>query len=90
MSSKKAKPPSRPMVTGHTFPPLISMPGMSKDHTEAATITPEANPRSTFCSIADISFRMKKTKADPSAVPAKGISRPIKIASILRSFTVQR
>ena len=44
----------------------------------------------TFCSIADISFRMKKTKADPSAVPAKGISRPIKIASILRSFTVQR
>jgi len=55
---------------------------MSRDHTEAATITPEANPSSAFCSSAGISFFMKKTKADPSAVPAKGIRRPIRIASI--------
>ena len=58
---------------------------MSSDHTEAATITPEAKPSRTFCKSSGMSFFMKKTKADPRAVPRKGISRARKVLSI---FTI--
>ena len=47
------------------------------DHTDAATITPDAKPSSDFCSRADISFRIKNTKAEPSIVPSSGINSPI-------------
>ena len=55
----------------------ISMAGISSDHTDAATITPEAKPNNVFCSRADISSFMKNTKAEPSIVPSSGISSPI-------------
>ena len=42
---------------------------MSSDHTDAATITPEAKPSRTFCTIGGISRFMKNTKAEPRAVP---------------------
>ena len=35
---------------------------MSNDHTDAATITPEAKPNSDFCTRADISSFIKKTR----------------------------
>ena len=51
------------------------MEGISSDHTEAATITPEAKPNSDFCKRGDMSFFMKKTNAAPSIVPNKGINK---------------
>ena len=50
---------------------------MSSDHTEAATITPEAKPRSDFCNRCDISSFIIKTNADPAIVPTSGSSKPI-------------
>jgi hypothetical protein len=51
--------------------------GIKRDHTDAATITPAANPINVFCILAgNLSF-IKKTQADPSVVPAKGISNAI-------------
>lgn len=55
------------------------MDGMSNDHTEAATITPEAKPNSDFCKRGDMSFFMKKTNEAPSIVPNNGINNPIVI-----------
>ena len=55
----------------------ISMAGISSDHTEAATITPEANPNSVFCTRGDKSSFMKKTNAAPSMVPNRGMSKPM-------------
>ena len=55
----------------------ISIAGISSDHTDAATITPEAKPSNDFCSRGDISPRMKKTNAAPSIVPKRGIKSPI-------------
>ena len=56
---------------------------MSKDHTDAATITPEAKPNNDFCSRADISSFIKKTKAEPSIVPNSGIRSPIIIVVVI-------
>ena len=79
MSSRKNMPSRKPPAAGSTLhlpaPAFISMQGMSSDHTEAATMTPEAKPSSTFCSRGDISWRMKKTNAEPSIVPRKGTRR---------------
>ena len=55
----------------------ISIAGMSNDQTAAATITPEAKPKSVFCTRGDMSSFMKKTNAEPSIVPNSGISSPI-------------
>ena len=49
----------------------------SNGETDGATITPEAKPNNVFCKRADISSRMKNTKAEPSIVPSRGIKRPI-------------
>ena len=74
-------PNKNPTAAGHTAQaPLlssISMAGMSSDHTEAATITPEANPSSAFCSLTGISPFIRNTKAEPSIVPSRGISNPV-------------
>ena len=61
----------------------MSMAGMISDHTEAATITPEAKPSRSFCTSGGISRLMKKTKADPRAVPRKGIINAAKTGFIL-------
>ena len=55
----------------------ISIDGISSDHTDAATITPDAKPSNDFCNLGDMSFFMKKTKAEPSIVPKRGINNPI-------------
>ena len=57
--------------------------GMSKDHTDAATITPEANPNRAFCTIVGIDFLNKKTQAAPAVVPAKGNKSPISNPSVI-------
>ena len=54
----------------------ISIAGISSDHTDAATITPEAKPNNVFCTRGDRSSFMKKTNAAPSIVPSRGISSP--------------
>ena len=81
MSKRKPMPKRKPTAAGRTdHLPLsasISMAGISSDHTDAATITPEAKPSSAFCKRTDISPRMKNTKAEPSIVPSRGIRSPM-------------
>ena len=55
----------------------MSIAGISSDHTDAATITPDAKPNNDFCNRSDISFFIKNTKAEPSIEPSSGISNPI-------------
>ena len=88
MSSRNANPASRPIVGGTTAvaPSPISMAGIISDHTDAATITPEANPRSTFCSITGISRFIKNTNAEPRAVPRNGIINAANTGFIFSSF----
>lgn len=81
-SANRKKIPNRnPATAGMTLHlPLsasISIAGMSSDHTEAATITPEANPNSVFCTRGDISSFIKKTNAEPNIVPSSGINSPM-------------
>jgi hypothetical protein len=65
-------------MTDHApLPDSISIAGISSDHTDAATITPDAKPSSDFCSRTDIPSRIMKTKAEPAIVPSSGISSPI-------------
>ena len=81
MSSRKPIPNRNPTAAGSTdhFPlsAPMSIAGISSDHTDAATITPEAKPSKDFCNLADISFFIKNTKAEPSIVPSSGISSPM-------------
>ena len=81
MSNKKPIPNRKPTAAGSTAHFPLSAPiciaGISSDHTDAATITPDAKPNNDFCSRADISSRMKNTKAEPSIVPSSGISSPM-------------
>lgn len=70
-------PARNPTAAGTTLSRAISIDGISSDHTLAATITPLANPSSVFCSRSGMSFFMKKTNADPSIVPIKGINIPM-------------
>ena len=87
ISSRKPIPIRKPTAAGTTdHAPLsafISIAGMSKDHTDAATITPEAKPNNDFCSRADISSFIKNTKADPSIVPNSGMRSPTIIVVII-------
>ena len=54
------------------------MAGISRDHTDAATITPAANPDRIFWTFAFmLSFLKKKTMAAPSVVPRNGIRIPM-------------
>lgn len=57
----------------------MSMAGMSSDQTDAAIMTPAANPRKTCWKDALISPRKKKTTAAPSAV-IKNVN-PVPIAA---------
>ena len=79
--SRKNIPPRKPAAAGSQaiFPAAsaISIPGIISDHTEAATMTPEAKPRSAFWSLGFISPFIKKTEAAPREVPRKGSKTPI-------------
>ena len=81
ISSRNPIPSRNPTAAGITdHAPLlspISIAGISSDHTDAATITPDAKPSSDFCNLTDISPFIKKTKAEPSIVPSNGISSPM-------------
>ena len=50
--------------------------GSRSDQIDAAIITPEANPIKDFCSCSLMLFLIKKTIAEPSVVPMKGIKIP--------------
>ena len=71
-ASRNTPPRRKPPPTGsRTLCPrssTISMAGISRDHTDAAIITPAANPRNTFCMVWDIPFLKKNTMAAPSTV----------------------
>ena len=76
-------PRRNPIDAGSTdhFPisPHISIEGISSDHTDAAIITPAANPKSVFCSSSDICLPVRNTIADPSMMPTIGMSRLVRI-----------
>jgi hypothetical protein len=55
----------------------MSIAGINSDHTDAATMTPEAKPSKNFCNNSDISSFIRKTNADPSIVPSNGINNPM-------------
>ena len=74
--------PKAPPIREHCEEASISIEGISSDHTDAATITPDAKPSSVYCSRTDIPSFIIKTKAEPSIVPSKGRSKPITIVSI--------
>ena len=62
--------------------PLMSMDGIKRDQTEAATITPDANPRNAFWTLGFNAFFRKNTQAAPAVVPIKGIMIPANILLI--------
>lgn len=64
---------------------LILRDGIIKDHTDAAIITPDANPSKPLLTNSLISFFIMKTQAAPSIVPKKGIKTPINIFMFLNS-----
>lgn len=53
-----------------------SIAGISRLHTEAAVMTPAANPVRLLCTRKCGSLRRKNTQADPAVVPINGISMP--------------
>ena len=65
-------PSTKPPAAGiHPMPPAFSaslIAGISRDHTDAAIITPAANPRKTLCIFILISPRNRNTIAAPSVV----------------------
>ena len=83
--SKKSIPRQNPTTAGikASFPiPNSSawlIEGIKRLQTDAATMTPAANPESDFCRRMDILFFIKKTQAEPRVVPKKGISKPFAI-----------
>ncbi len=60
----------------------ISIDGIRRDHTDAAIITPDANPNKNFSTFLFISSFIRKTIAEPIVVPMNGIKSP-KYNSIL-------
>jgi len=78
--SKKKIPSQKPTTAGtkdhRPMSAACSIAGSSRLQMEAATMTPAAKPVSARCTISPKLFRIKKTQAAPSVVPAKGISSP--------------
>ena len=81
ISSKNTIPSKNPTSAGtHGITPCsaaISMDGIKSDQTDAAIITPAANPSNAFSSRAFISLRIRNTIAAPSVVPSSGTSNTI-------------
>ena len=71
-SSKNATPRRKPPPAGtqgaSPCSSAISIAGIKSDQTEAAVMTPAANPRKTRCTAGEISFRNKNTIAAPATV----------------------
>ena len=80
MRSKNTIPTARPVTAGiKANRPRwsdISIAGIRSDQTEAATITPEANPRRILCTDGFMEFLTKNTHAAPRVVPRNGIITP--------------
>ena len=57
------------------FSALIYRLGMSKDHIDAATMTPDAKPKSSFRNQSLIAPRSRNTMAAPKVVPMNGNNR---------------
>ena len=72
---RNATPSAKPPAAGiHPIWPAssaASMAGMSNDHTEAAIMTPAANPRNSRCMVTLSRLRNKNTAAAPSVVMRK-------------------
>ena len=90
-SRRKPTPNMKPAAAGSqpvTFCcSASSMAGMMSDQTEAAIMTPEAKPRSSFWIPGLTSPFRKKTKQEPRAVPRKGMSMPravLRVSSMIR------
>jgi len=64
------------MNASFPIPSDKSIAGISKDQTEAATITPAANPSIVLRTVAFISPYRRNTHAAPNAVPKNGIPKP--------------
>jgi len=90
--SRNAIPIINPMAAGaNANLPIcsdMSMAGISKDHTEAATMTPAANPRSAFWITGFSSFFINRTHAAPAVVPIKGMIKPQNIVIFITSFLI--
>ena len=87
MASRNPMPSRNPTADGNTciIPSALAVKsrlGRSSDQNDAATITPEAKPRSDFCTTTFISWRMKNTNDAPMMVPKNGTNNPIAIPSI--------
>ena len=86
-NSKKSIPTAMPTAAGikANLPRFeeLCIAGIISDQTEAASITPDANPKRNFWSFWFISFFNRKTQAEPKVVPSSGINRPIIIFIIL-------
>ena len=94
MASKNPIPSRNPTADGITLikpsaSAVKSRLGRSSDQNEAATITPEAKPRSDFCHTTFISWRMKNTNDAPMTVPKKGTNNPIAIPSIYSNYAAK-
>ena len=85
-SNKNNIPKINPIAAGsHSIFPCsfaISIDGIINDHTDAAIITPDANPNNNFSTFRLNLFFIKNTIADPKVVPKNGIANPI-VKSIL-------
>ena len=96
INSRKKIPNNKPIVAGiHAtifWSSAIFIDGINKDHTEAAIITPDANPNKIFSNLSFILFFIKSTIAAPSVVPKKGIANPqktsIKITPFFRLYII--
>lgn len=82
-TSKNTIPSKNPTVAG-THSTIfcvfaISIDGIKSDHTDAAIITPEANPNNNFSIFLFILFFIRKTIAEPNVVPKNGINSPYNI-----------
>ena len=79
-SRRKPMPPQNPTAAGKKAhlpsASACSMAGISRLHTDAATMTPAAKPVRLRWSRSPSARFMKKTQAAPSVVPRKGIAIP--------------
>ena len=80
-TSKNTIPNIKPTAAGTqaAFPcsSAISMDGINNDQTEAAIITPDANPNRIFSTFLFSLFFIRNTIAEPSVVPKNGINNPV-------------
>lgn len=71
------------------------MAGTNSPNTDAATITPEANPKNAALTLAEMSFLKKNTSAEPAvviknikAMPIAAIPGFVHIVSSFRNYTI--